>query len=85
MLSMWAFAKFRYAEGADLQMLEIPYEEDRLYMYIFLPRAKFGLHQLKNELDAETMMKLISKGKIVDLEVNYFFEIKFSLLHDIKN
>ncbi|VDN52665.1 unnamed protein product [Dracunculus medinensis] len=69
MLSMWAFAKFRYAEGADLQMLEIPYEEDRLYMYIFLPRAKFGLHQLKNELDAETMMKLISKGKIVDLEI----------------
>ncbi|MCP9259402.1 Serpin protein 6 [Dirofilaria immitis] len=70
MMSMWAFDKFKYTEDADVQVLGLPYEFDsNLFLYIFLPREKFGLRSIIRELTGRRLLFLIARCKIVDVEV----------------
>jgi serpin B len=43
--------KFRYAEGKDFQVLELPYKGDDVSLVIVLPRAKEGLAALERVLN----------------------------------
>jgi serpin B len=69
---------FRYAEEADLQVLELPYAGDDLSMLVLLPRAADGLAKLEESLGMETLDKWT--GVLAESEVQVSlprFELSF--------
>ena len=57
-----------YAEGKDYQMVAIPYESGKFFMYILLPKAKDGLDALVASLATASWNDLVS-GLNKDAEV----------------
>ncbi|KAL3070977.1 hypothetical protein niasHS_016175 [Heterodera schachtii] len=52
-------AYFIYFEDTQLQLLGMPYQSGKEFMFVLLPRERFGLAQLLAELDGKKLMKLI--------------------------
>jgi serpin B len=44
---------FRYAEDPYVQLLELPYEDNKASMVVLLPREKSSLEELRRELSSE--------------------------------
>ena len=57
-----------YAETQDFQFLGLPYKED-LVMYIILPKERFGLQQVLQNLTGEDFLKMINKSACPTEEV----------------
>ena len=62
--------RFRYKEDAALQAVVVPYGDERLNMYIFLPREKMGLDALLQATKPDNFAQLFSgfaerKGTVV--------------------
>ncbi len=53
--------KFRYFEGDGLQAISLPYQEERVSMYIFLPDEDSSLAEFCAELDADTWEGWVSQ------------------------
>jgi len=49
--------KFRYFEDADFQAISLPYGQERLQMYVFLPSEKLGLKGFLDQLNADNWQK----------------------------
>ncbi|KRZ46360.1 Leukocyte elastase inhibitor C [Trichinella pseudospiralis] len=47
---------FRHAEHEQFQILQLPYESSKLAMYVLLPKEKFGLEKLVNQLSGEQLL-----------------------------
>ncbi|VDN27193.1 unnamed protein product [Gongylonema pulchrum] len=57
-------------EDADVQVLGLPYREDSgLYLYILLPRVRFGLNKVEREMTGRRLFYLFARSKVVDVEV----------------
>ena len=52
--------EFNYSENETVQILEMPYEGDKLSMVIFLPKEKKGIRELENLLKAENLKDWLS-------------------------
>lgn len=52
--------EFNYSENETLQILEMPYEGDKLSMVVLLPKEKKGIKGLENLLNAENLKNWIS-------------------------
>ncbi|KAL3074673.1 hypothetical protein niasHT_038146 [Heterodera trifolii] len=52
-------AYFIYFEDTQLQLLGMPYQSGKEFMFVLLPKERFGLAQLLAELDGKKLMKLI--------------------------
>ena len=78
--------KFNYMENEQLQMLELPYKEEELSMFILLPK-KDNLNSLENYLTASKIsewQKILDKHR-VDISLPKFtFESKLSLAETLK-
>jgi serpin B len=63
-----------YYENADMQVVDIPYKEDKLSMMIFLPWEKEGFEKMENLLNKRLYTQIIdSLGKEnVDLSIPQF-------------
>lgn len=73
---------FRYAEDADTQVLELPYENDELSMVVFLPRDKKGVAKLEQTLTAAQVEGWLGKlaPRSVDVALPRFkVEARFEL------
>lgn len=62
--------KYLYAETEGFRAVRLPYREERICMYVFLPRRKTGLAELHGELTGENWKKWISlltmrEGRVV--------------------
>jgi serine protease inhibitor len=74
---------FPYAQTDDLQILEMPYEQNELSMLVLLPKKVDGLAQLEKQLTNETLEKW--RGQLKKHQVNtklpkFKFTSQFELL-----
>ncbi|MEA3558810.1 MAG: serpin family protein [Candidatus Thermoplasmatota archaeon] len=75
-----------YAESDDVQMLQLPYNNEELAMYILLPKQN-DISELESILTAEYLSDLKSNmyGEWVDVYLPSFkFEQKYNLKEDLK-
>jgi len=61
--------RFRYAETAAFQALEMPYAGGELAMLILLPRSAEGIGELEESLDAEALSRCISRLRSREVDV----------------
>ena len=66
---MYQQAKFRYAEDADAQMLELPYGRDELSMRIILPKAADQLSAVEHKLTTSGLGDLSDRLGTEDVKV----------------
>ena len=57
---MFQVYTFRYMENNNIQVLEMPYKGKDLSMLVFLPRKKYGINKLEQELNSNGIKKWIS-------------------------
>ncbi|CAD5214853.1 unnamed protein product [Bursaphelenchus xylophilus] len=62
-------AKFIYYDETDFQLLGLPYAGEGVYLFVLLPREKFGADDLLKTLDAEKLKSLISRRYKVKVDV----------------
>jgi serpin B len=53
--------RFGYLEGGDFQVLEMPYQSEKLAMDVFLPRKVDGLDEFERELAPEKLSAWLTK------------------------
>ena len=59
---------FNYMENDDLKMLELPYEGDRLSMFVVLPKEIDGLKNIEQKISGQMLNNCFSQLK--NMEVN---------------
>lgn len=81
-------AFFNYTESDGVQVLQMPYEGDRLSMLVFLPSERNNIQQLENTISAETIdvwrEHLYSAEVIVSMP-KFKAETRYSLVDYFKN
>ncbi|KAL3104854.1 hypothetical protein niasHT_020420 [Heterodera trifolii] len=54
-------ADFIYSKKSQFKMLGMPYRGEREFMFVLLPRERFGLSKLLAQLDGKTLVELFKK------------------------
>ncbi|KAL3095692.1 hypothetical protein niasHT_022916 [Heterodera trifolii] len=54
-------ANFFYFEDPELQFLGMPYKGEKEFMFVLLPKKRFGLTKLLAQLDGKKLVELIKK------------------------
>ncbi|VDM25280.1 unnamed protein product, partial [Toxocara canis] len=78
---------FPYTEDENVQVLGLPYKNGDVFMYVFLPKKRFGLAEVERSIDGEKMLQLINfceKDNKIIVELPKFklkskFELKTTL------
>jgi len=68
---MFQKGKFLYGEGSDAQVLEMPYEGDRLSMVVVLPREVDGLAAVEAKMAAEGLSPWLDNARSTEVEVMF--------------
>ena len=74
--------EFNYTENETLQVLEMPYQGDRLSMVIFLPKEKKGISQLEDALNLEnikTWLATLRKQEVIVTMPKFKMTAEFEL------
>jgi serpin B len=80
-------SKFPYYETDDYQVLGLPYKNQQVSMYIILPRERFGLENLVNNMTASTLSQLLAKKGSTTVKVQlprFKIEASFELTDALK-
>ncbi len=86
LLYMTTVGYFKYVQGSDYQVVEIPYEGNQLSLMIILPNEDVDLQELQKNITYDDY-SLLAKGLVLQririflpvLEINSFFSLKDSL------
>ncbi|KHN72306.1 Leukocyte elastase inhibitor C [Toxocara canis] len=78
---------FPYTEDETVQVLGLPYKNGDVFIYVFLPKKRFGLAEVERSIDGEKMLQLINfceKDNKIIVELPKFklkskFELKTTL------
>ncbi len=68
---MFQKGKFSYGETDDVQVLEMPYEGERLSMVVVLPKESAGLEAVEAKMVAEGLDPWIEKTRPTKVEVSF--------------
>lgn len=68
---MFQKGKFLYGEGSDAQVLEMPYEGERLSMVVVLPREVDGLAAVEAKMAGEGLEPWLAKASSTEIEVMF--------------
>ncbi|EAZ88994.1 Proteinase inhibitor I4, serpin [Crocosphaera chwakensis CCY0110] len=52
---------YNFLETPQLKAIELPYDNDRFSLYLFLPKPEYNLSKMVEKLTAEKLSKLLSK------------------------
>jgi serpin B len=77
--------EFHYAENENVQVLEMPYEGDKLSMVVFLPKEEIGIKKIEPLFTVENMenwMSALRERKIIVLLPKFKMTSAF-LLNDV--
>lgn len=74
-------AKFNYAEGKSLQILELPYVDGRLSMVVLLPKRVDQIGQLEKRLDSKILQGWLSRTREQKVQV---YLPRFKMTDDFK-
>jgi serpin B len=80
-------SSFPYYENDDYQVLGLPYKNQQVTMYIILPREKFGLEKVVQNMTASTLAELLSKKGRTQVKVQlprFKVESSFQLVDALK-
>ena len=80
-------SKFPYYETDDYQVLGLPYKNKQVTMYVILPRERFGLENLVNNMTASTLSQLLAKKGTTTVKVQlprFKIEASFQLVDALK-
>ena len=69
--TMYQTGKFRLAEDADTQALEMLYKGNKLSMLVLLPKQKDGISKLEETLTAEKLSGLVTTLRKTTVEVTF--------------
>jgi serpin B len=69
--TMYQTGKFRLAEDADTQALEMLYKGNKLSMLVLLPKQKDGISKLEETLTAEKLSGLVTTLRKTMVEVTF--------------
>uniref|UniRef100_F1L8Q8 Serpin B9 n=1 Tax=Ascaris suum TaxID=6253 RepID=F1L8Q8_ASCSU len=47
-----------FAEDENVKVIGLPYKNEEISLYIFLPKVKFGLHEIEHTLDGSKLLAL---------------------------
>jgi len=75
-------AKFNYADAVDLQILEVPYEEDKIFMLILLPND--NLENIE-PITSEKLQKRESQMEETTLDEVYLPKFEFDTKYFMKD
>jgi len=64
--------KYHYYENDDVKILGIPYEGAEAFMFIVLPKEKFGLAKVLENLTGKSLLEFVQKS--------YEMRVKVSIL-----
>ncbi|MCB2203696.1 hypothetical protein KQI65_03025 [bacterium] len=53
--------RFRILQNSSLQVISLPYQNDRLSMVVLLPKERHGLHAIEKEFTAEWLSQVLQK------------------------
>lgn len=71
-------AKFPYYENDEVQILGLPYQDEEIFMYIVLPRERFGLNKVLKNLNGKTLVEYVQRRGKSEVNVS-FYEKRSSL------
>ncbi len=74
-------AKFNYAEGKSLQILELPYVDGRLSMVVLLPKKVGDIKKLEKRLSSKTLQKWLERVREQKVQV---YLPRFKMTDDFK-
>jgi len=63
--------KYLYYQGADFQMLRMPYGRDKTAMYILLPGEGIGLDNFINSLSRDLLNKYIKEASSTEVDLKF--------------
>jgi serpin B len=68
-------AKFPYYENENVQVLGLPYQDEEIYMYIVLPKERFGLSEVLKNLTGKTLVDFVQRRGKSEVNVRKFLMI----------
>uniref|UniRef100_A0A914GW56 Serpin domain-containing protein n=1 Tax=Globodera rostochiensis TaxID=31243 RepID=A0A914GW56_GLORO len=57
--TMWRTDTYIYASTNELQLLGMPYKGDEMFMFVLLPKERFGLAKMLTKLDGKSLLELV--------------------------
>ncbi|VDM30016.1 unnamed protein product [Toxocara canis] len=68
--------RFLYAEDAAVQVIGLPYKNDEVFMYIFLPKEMYGLDDFLSTMTGEQLIGTLEFSmRIENVEVSSKYSI----------
>ena len=78
---------FNYMENDELKMLELPYEGDRLSMFVILPKKIDGLKNIEENISNQMLNRCFSQLRNAEVNVSlpkFKLEVSYNLNHALK-
>uniref|UniRef100_A0A0N5AF39 SERPIN domain-containing protein n=1 Tax=Syphacia muris TaxID=451379 RepID=A0A0N5AF39_9BILA len=63
------FTSYYFGDNEDVQILGIPFADNKTCMYMFLPLNRNGLAKFELESEGDRLLEMIRKLRVVDVEV----------------
>uniref|UniRef100_A0A183C5F5 SERPIN domain-containing protein n=1 Tax=Globodera pallida TaxID=36090 RepID=A0A183C5F5_GLOPA len=74
--------EFIYFEDDQLQLLGMPYKGGEVFMFVLLPKERFGLDKMLAKLDGKSLLELLKKRSKQEVEVE-LPKFKLESAHDL--
>jgi len=76
--------KFFYSGNGDYQVLGMPYAGSEVFMFVVLPKERYGLEAVLKGLNGSTLRDIVKNRRTLDVDVS-IPKFKAESTHDLKD